>query len=127
VRVNVAGKTSAIAEKTEGDWLARAGVEKDSQFSLDAYVRATEEDVHQFQIHGNVGIRALKVDGKAQDWPRGKAWWFVPVPLAKGLHALCIEGQGVDHPDLDVRFGGVGTQRLGAARRNVWCDRQPAP
>ena len=123
IRLDVAGKPSLLVEKTEGDWLARAGVNKDKEFSLEGYVRVPVDDVYQFQIRGDAKIRALLVDGKAQDWPRGSEWWFVPVPLAQGFHSLRLEGRGADRPTLDLRFGGVGTQRLDPARRNVWCRR----
>ena len=123
IRLSLAGKPPVLVEKTEGDWLSRAGIGKDSEFSLEAYLRAPDDDVYQLQIHGSVSIRALRVDGQQLDWPRGKEWWFVPAPLAKGLHLLQIEGRGADHPALDLRFGGAGAQRLDPARRNVWCRR----
>ena len=58
----------------------------------------------------------LAVDGVAQDWPRGKEWWFVPVNLAKGLHRLNVTAVGTAQSVLEIRFGGPGAFRLDGSR-----------
>lgn len=74
-------------------------------------VEAEADDVYQFQVSGPKTL-AVSVDGTAIAWPRGGAWWQVPVSLAKGLHRVRIEGKADGEPKLDVRFGGKGTRRI---------------
>ncbi len=83
-------------------------------FQIEAWFAVPEEAVYQIQLRGDV--RVLAIDGARQDWPRGKQWWFVPVPLARGLHRFHLEGQAGERPGLDIRFGGRGTQRLDGSR-----------
>lgn len=103
-----------VVGSAQGDWLAKAGVLKNSPFAVEAWFEAPDDDMYQFQIRGDV--RTLSVDGVAQDWPRGKSWWFVPVPLARGLHRLHLEGVADAHGALELRFGGRGAQRLDGKR-----------
>jgi hypothetical protein len=112
--VRAADQPPQVVGRAEGDWLAKAGVTKDTSFAVDAWFEVPEDDVYQFQLRGDA--RTLTVDGVPQDWPRGKTWWFVPVPLARGLHRLHLEGVAGVHPTLDIRFGGRGTQRLDGER-----------
>ena len=111
-QVRVAGRAPATVKEAIGDWLAKAGVDKDADFSIEAWFSVPEDDVYQFQLRGNVGIESLAVDGARQDWPRGKEWWFVPVNLSKGLHRLKVSAKGVAQPVLEMRFGGPGAQNL---------------
>ncbi len=113
--VTPSGGVVGIVQRAEGDWLAKAGVGKDGEFAVDGWFSVEAEEVFQFQLHGPAQLRVL-VDGLPQDWPRGKEWWFVPVPLAKGLHRLRIEGKADGVPQLDVRFGGSGTLRMNGDR-----------
>jgi hypothetical protein len=119
-RVTVPDKTPAVVERIAQDLLASAGLEQGRSFTLEAYFHVPDDDVYQFQIRGHADIRGLWVDGKPQDWPRGTPWWFVPVHLAKGAHQLRIEGQVAERPDIEIRFGGYGTQRLDAKRQTIW-------
>ncbi|HZJ15920.1 MAG TPA: hypothetical protein VFD27_12785 [Chthoniobacteraceae bacterium] len=114
--LTIAGQSAGTAKRAEGEWLAKAGVKKDTSFSIEGWFSAPEDDVYQFQLRGNVEIETLAVDEVPQSWPRGREWWFVPVHLAKGLHRLRIVGRGVDQPALEVRFGGPGAVRLDGAR-----------
>jgi hypothetical protein len=113
-QVQVTDQSPQIIGRAEGDWLAKAGVTKDVSFAVEAWFEVPDDDVYQFQLRGDA--RSLTVDGVPQDWPRGGSWWFVPVPLARGLHHLHLEGVASTHPTLDVRFGGQGTQRLDGQR-----------
>jgi hypothetical protein len=104
-------------DQTKGDWLVQAGVNAGTRFSLEAVVQVPATEVYQFQLGGNVTGLSLCVDGVAQNWPRGRHWWFVPVHLATGWHCVRIEGTGAEaKPQLDIRFGGRGTQWLDKAR-----------
>ena len=114
--LTVGDHAASQVKRAEGDWLAKAGVAKDTPFSVEGWFEVGTEEVYQFQMHGNVKLDALTVDGVKQSWPRGKEWWFVPVNLAKGLHRVSITGHGVDAPTLDVRFGGPGAARLDGRR-----------
>ncbi|MEQ1852257.1 MAG: hypothetical protein ABMA01_11770 [Chthoniobacteraceae bacterium] len=108
------GKPVAL-EASGGDWLTKAGVGKDGEFSIDGWFSVPATDVYQFQLRGPGKFRIL-VDGRPQDWPRGDGWWFVPVHLAKGRHRLHIECKAEGAPQLEVRFGGPGSRRLDGAR-----------
>ena len=119
-RVSVPGKSPAVVERIDPAALAGAGLEKGKSFVIESYFRVPEDDVYQFQVRGHTAIRVLSVNGKPQDWPRGTSWWFVPVHLAKGFHQLRIEGQVAERPELEIRFGGTGTQRLDAKRQAIW-------
>ena len=103
-----AGGSPSVVQRVEGDWAK-------GEFAVDAWFSVEAEDVYQFQLHGPSSLRVI-VDGQPQDWPRGKEWWFVPVPLAKGLHRVQIEGKAGAGSPLDVRFGGSGTARMDGAR-----------
>ena len=116
IQVRVAGGAPAFAKIAIGDWLGKAGVDKDAEFTVEAWFSVPEDDVYQFQLHGNVKIESLGVDGIPQSWPHGKEWWFVPVNLSKGLHRLNFSAPGVASPVLEIRFGGPGAQRLDGGR-----------
>ncbi len=103
-----AGSAPSIVQRAEGDWAT-------GDFAVDAWFSVDAEDVYQFQLHGPAQLRVL-VDGQPQDWPRGKEWWFLPVPLAKGLHRVQIVGKADAGAMLDVRFGGSGTARMDGGR-----------
>ena len=111
IRVTPAGLPAAIAENATGDWLAKAGVVRDGEFAVNAWFEVDRDDTYQFQLSGPEKL-SITIDGKPLDWPRGKAWWFVPAPLAKGLHHLRIEGKANGEPQLDIRFGSPGTRRI---------------
>ena len=105
----------SVAMEAKGDWLAKAGVKADGAFTVDAWFNVPEQDVYQFQIRGAADVK-LEVDGKMQDWPRGKEWAFIPVHLAGGTHQLRLSARAVGAPQVDLRFGGPGAQRLAGAR-----------
>ncbi len=113
--VTPAGGTSALVQKAEGDWLANAGVAKDGEFAIEAWLHVPADDVYQFQLRGPSQLRVI-VDGQSLDWPRGKEWWFLPTHLARGPHHVRIEGKADGAPQLDARFGGPGSLRLDGAR-----------
>ena len=104
-----------IVQESTGDWLEKAGIPAGGAFSVEGWFTVTEEDVYQFQLRGPSTLRVL-VDGKVQDWPRGKEWWYVPVNLSAGRHLVRIEGRADGAPRLEVRFGGPGTRRLDGKR-----------
>jgi tetratricopeptide (TPR) repeat protein len=104
-----------VVNKAEGKWLADAGVTVGGEFAVEGWFRVEADDVYQFQLRGLSTLR-ISVDEKEQNWPRGKAWWFVPVSLAKGLHRVRIEGKADGESDLDVRFGGPGSYRMDGVR-----------
>ena len=112
LQFRVAERAPSMVKEAIGDWLAKAGVDKDAGFSLEGWFSVPEDDVYQFQLRGNVAIESLSVDGVRQDWPRGKEWWFVPVNLSKGLHRLNVSAKGIAQPALEFRFGGPGAQNL---------------
>ncbi len=113
-RVIPAGQPAVIIEDGSGDWLAKAGVKHDGDFTVDGWFEAEKEDVYQFQLNGPNTL-SISVDGIPLSWPRSGPWWHVPVPLAKGLHRVRIEGKADGAPKLDVRFGRSGTRRINGA------------
>ena len=132
------GAPVAVTDTRRKDWLSAAGVKEGQSFTLEGYFDAPEETVYQFQVRGNVGP-VVEVDGRPLRSPKpdlppwsegsalvaaaqpagGAAWSFLPVSLAKGLHRLRVTGVGVKGPTLDIRFGGRGTQSIGADFKHV--------
>ena len=108
------GGKPAIVASAKDNWLHDAGIASGKKFTVEGSFTVAATDVYQFQLRGAAGLR-LFVDGKAQDWPRGSEWWFVPVHLAAGRHTVRIEGTATAEK-LDIRFGGPGSRRLDGAR-----------
>lgn len=103
----------AIDTTRDGSWLAKAGVRKDQPFALEGWVDVPADDVHQFQVSGNVEAQ-IEVDGRPIGRVvRGK-WQFLTVALAAGSHEVRLTGRG--DGSLDVRFGGPGAFSLGGER-----------
>ena len=113
-RIVPAGAPAVVAQESGGDWLAKAGVQRDGEFAVEAWVDVASDDTFQFQLLGPEKL-SITIDGQPLDWPRGGAWWYVPAPLAKGLHRIRIEGKASGDPRLDIRFGGSGTRKLNGA------------
>lgn len=113
-QVQAEGKSPVISTRSQGDWLAKAGIGKDDKFTVDAWFSVPETDVYQFQLYGDVEIAVdldFKVDDKPQGWPLGMEWWFIPVHLQKGLHHLCLKARSPSStPGFEIRFGGKGTR-----------------
>ena len=113
-QVQAEGKSPFITTRSQGDWLAKAGIGKEDNFTVDAWFSVPETDVYQFQLYGDVEIAVdldFKVDDKPQGWPVGMEWWFIPVHLEKGLHHLCLKARSPSStPGFEIRFGGKGTR-----------------
>jgi hypothetical protein len=110
-QVQAEGKSPFISTRSQGDWLAKAGIDKENDFTVDAWFSVPETDVYQFQLYGDVEIKEFKVDDKPQGWPGGKEWLFIPVHLEKGLHHLCLKARSPSStPGFEIRFGGKGTR-----------------
>lgn len=116
LELRVGSRAPVGVKRADGDWLTKAGVKEGEDFAVEGWFEVPEDDVYQFQIRGSAEIQALVVDGVIQTWPRGKAWWFVPVNLAKGLHRVNISGTGSAQTTLDVRFGGPGARKLDGSK-----------
>ncbi|MEY2907224.1 MAG: hypothetical protein RLZZ408_1695, partial [Verrucomicrobiota bacterium] len=110
-QVQAEGKPPVTSTRSEGDWLAKAGIGKENDFTVDAWFSVPETDVYQFQIYGDVQIKEFNVDDKSQGWPGGKEWLYIPVHLEKGLHHLCLKARCLSStPGFEIRFGGKGTR-----------------
>ena len=108
--IQAEGKAPVTSTRSQGDWLDKAGIGKEDNFTLDAWFSVPETDVYQFQLYGDVEIDS-RVDDKEVGWPTGKGWCFIPVHLEKGLHhlslkVLCLSSK----PGFEIRFGGKGTR-----------------
>jgi hypothetical protein len=124
------GAPVVVADTGRKDWLSAAGVQEGRSFTLEGFFDAPEETVYQFQVRGNVGP-VVELDGqtiqsaKPELRPANEkaepaaVWTFLPVSLAKGLHRLRVTGVGVKGSTLDIRFGGRGTQSIGADFKHV--------
>ena len=136
------GAPVAVADTRKKDCLGAAGIKEGHPFALEGYFDAPEEGVYQFQVRGNVGP-VVELDGRtirsSKPAPRpaneaaapavavqppGAMWTFLPVSLAKGLHRLRVTGIGAKDSTLDIRFGGRGTQSIGADFKH---PKPPAP
>jgi tetratricopeptide (TPR) repeat protein len=137
------GAPVVVADAGRKNWLSVAGVKEGRSFTLEGFFDAPEETVYQFQVRGNVGP-IVEVDGRTIQSPKpnlrpanektepaaavepaGDAvWTFLPVSLAKGLHRLRVTGVAVKGSTLDIRFGGRGTQSIGADFKHA---KPPAP
>lgn len=115
-QVQVEGKTPVISTRSEGDWLSKAGIAMENNFTVDAWFSVPETDVYQFQLNGDGEIHDFKVDDKPQGWPAGEEWLFIPVHLEKGLHHLCFKARiHSSTPGCEIRFGGKGTRWMDGA------------
>lgn len=109
--VRAEGKPPVTSTRSEGDWLAKAGIDKENDFIVDGWFSVPETEVYQFQLYGDVEIKEFNVDDKPQRWPGGKEWLFIPVHLEKGLHHLCLKARSLSStPVFEIRFGGKGTR-----------------
>ncbi len=116
IEVRTGTRAPVGATRAAGDWLTKAGVENGDEFSVEGWFEVPEDDVYQFQITGTATIQSFAINGSVQTWPRGKAWWFVPVHLAKGLHRMNVAATATGPAALDIRFGGSGTRTLDGTR-----------
>ena len=114
--VRVGDDAPRFAKGTDGAWIGKAGLDKETETTIEGWFSVPDDDVYQFQLRGNAIVKALTVDGVPQSWPHGKGWWFIPVNLSKGLHRLNISTEQAGQAALEIRFGGTGTQRLDGAR-----------
>jgi hypothetical protein len=108
--IQAEGKAPVTSTRSQGDWLDKAGIGKEDNFTLDAWFSVPETDVYQFQLYGDVEIDS-RVDDKEVGWPTGKEWCFIPVHLEKGLHHLSLKVRCLSSkPGFEIRFGGKGTR-----------------
>ena len=125
------GAPVAVADTRRKDWLSAAGVKEGQSFTLEGYFDAPEEAVYQFQVRGNVGP-VVEVDGRTMQnpkpdlQPRMKKPRWPPPPsrrrrvdisarLAReGPASPACDRRRRKDPTLDIRFGGRGTQSIGA-------------
>lgn len=103
------GGTPAVVQEAKGDWLAGAGVKPDTTFTVEGVFNVPEDDVYQFQLHGATDLK-MEVDGRAQTWPAGKEWFFLPVHLAPGTHRMRLTAKSAG--PFEARFGGPGARHL---------------
>jgi len=115
--LKVGKQPPVVVTGTKSDWLAKAGVAKQTPWTLEGWFQVPTEDIYQFQLEGDaVGVRVF-VDDQVVEWPRGAATWHLPVHLASGAHRLKIESTGSQNPPkLGIRFGGPGTRWLEGTR-----------
>jgi tetratricopeptide (TPR) repeat protein len=102
-----------VVDRTDGDWLAKAGVEPGNRFALTAWFDLDSDQLSQFQFDGNVVLEdSMTVDDRTCTIPENPGWRSLPVNLKKGGHRFVIRGIAVKKPRLDVRFGAQGTKVL---------------
>ena len=108
------GGQHTVVQKAADHWLRDAGVQPGEDFAIEAWFTVPSSDVYQFQLRGAANLR-ISVDSQPQAWPHGSEWWFVPVHLGAGRHAVRIEGKATTEK-LDIRFGGPGSRRIDGTR-----------
>lgn len=109
------GKTATV-ETLSGGWLTKAGFAEGDTVAIDAIVQASDDDLYQFQIFGNVPVvdGLCRVDGRTfAVFTAGPRRGF-PVVLQKGTHSVRLTVQvPAGKPSLRICFGNRGTQVLG--------------
>jgi tetratricopeptide (TPR) repeat protein len=104
------GEPAVVQSTRNGDWLLKAGVKKGQSFALEALFDVPADDLYQFQVRTpltlslTVGDRTFKVSDS-------RKWEFLPLHLKAGTHRVRIQSEGGD-PQLDIRFGVIGTFSL---------------
>lgn len=109
------GDKSIVADTMPNDWLSSRGAQPNQQYTLEGYFDAASEDLYQLQA-GFVGKLTVKVDDQVvlEGTSTSVApLRMVPITLAKGLHHLVVEGESGATAQLELRFGNVGTWRVG--------------
>lgn len=110
------GATPKVVKDTlDADWLASHGVKASTKFTLEGYCDVPSKALYQLQV-GFVGKLIIKVDDKVvldNTTTRAFPLQMVPFSLAKGLHHLTVEGECGNTARLELRFGTVGTRRVG--------------
>lgn len=88
-------------------------VAKDEAFQLTAYFDVAEDGLYQFHLR-----HALQLELAVDDLPIYKSdakqptLDYAPIALAAGRHKLTLTGKLTGPPQLDIRFGLRGVQRL---------------
>ncbi len=115
---NRKGKTVAVEQSHQENWLEVAGVGRNEPYRVTGYFFVPKAEVYQFQIRPS-GRAILRVDDRqiADVANPAKSFdiHYVTVNLEDGLHRFEIHGQTNDRPRLQVRFGGAGARRIGKA------------
>jgi len=109
------GAKSSVPDTLPPNWLAARGVQPNQKYRLEGYFDANWADLYQFQT-GFVGNITLKVDDQVLYTGTSTSvspLHMVPVSLAKGLHHLVVEGESGANAALELRFGNIGTWRVG--------------
>lgn len=110
--VTVQGTTS-VAQRAEGDWLEKAGVNEGTPVSIEGWFEIREPAFAQFQFRGNLPLdEAVTLDGAPFRVPSGSGWRSFPVALDRGAHRLVVKTTGRAGPRLDIRYGERGTAVL---------------
>lgn len=110
-RITPTGQPATTTQQTTGDWLTKAGVPADGEYTLEAWFQADTEATHQFQIQGPQTL-TLTINGTPIPTASTKHWHYIPIPLAKGHHLLRIQAKAEGPPRLDIRFGQTGTHPI---------------
>lgn len=93
--------------------LPATGLTKNEPFQFDGFVAAPEDGVYQFHLRHALKL-AIAVDGRTiytADAAR-PTLDYVPIALKAGRHKVALAGATKDDPNLDIRFGLRGVQRL---------------
>ncbi len=111
------GRDVPVQETRDPAWLSTDGVEPNQQFIFQAYFRADQDEVYQFQLW-HYGSLQLAVDRQTLYNGREGHYeqHFVPVALAKGLHRLTVQGRAGSEVKLRILFGGPGATSLDGQR-----------
>lgn len=97
---------------TTGQWLSKAGAKPGDKLTLEGYIVANEDTVHQFQVLTD-GQYELTVDGKQiQPLEQNKGWQFLPVNLLKGHHYVVVRFSPGPRMLMELRYGCKGTYSM---------------
>jgi len=109
------GVETTVNETRDRDWLADAGVRHNEWVTIEGWVRAEEDGLHQLQLRSPREI-ALEINDKAVALDPTADWQYLPLHLARGLHHVKFTLRGEGPPQLDARFGLRGAQSLDGRR-----------
>ncbi|MBX3413432.1 MAG: TIGR03790 family protein [Pirellulales bacterium] len=108
-------RPAVVKDTLDPNWLAAQGLKAQEQFKLDGYCDVPADDLYQLQA-GFVGKLKITLDEQVvldTSTDHASPLQMIPLKLAKGLHHLVVEGECGATVRLEIRFGNVGTWRIG--------------
>jgi len=105
------GQQKIIQSTLAKNWLLESGVQSEQSFVLQGYFDVPSKTIAQFQLRGIGAIQLICDSTTVLDIEKSEGWQYIPLFLDRGSHSFTIKAK-VFGPELDIRFGSVGTASL---------------